>query len=245
MDLVPTEREQALAEFIPKGVGKDGWGVEGAAGASSDFAQQGLIPCQYHPPGQPPFPGTMICSACVTMGLVTQDMIDTALKAGDEPEPERRAAAQIAEQLSLEAQREALRRERIDAAIERGDVPLLHQLGAGDQAIREAEKVVARSTGSRRSRHEPDPEPATAPRAVATHPSEPDPAHERVPVGPVHEEAHGRPGPDLLPDARPLGAHDRTVEQALVLPERLEGADAGAGTGPPDEPFRVPGVDWP
>ena len=56
MDLVPTERDQALADFLPKGVGKDGWGVEGAAGASSDFAQQGLIPASTILPVSDPTP---------------------------------------------------------------------------------------------------------------------------------------------------------------------------------------------
>ncbi len=210
-------------EHLPESQ-RDGWG-DAVGGAGSDLAVQGFRPCVYHG-GYRLAPGTEgPCPACVQEGRAKAP--DPAAPAEPMPAREAELHATVAAQRKLEIEREAIRRERIDLAIERGDVAGVRSLGGTDVAIREAEANHRRMAG--------EPPAPDVPGAETVAPER------RLPVGAGRLPATAGDG-EVMGGAAggggpaPVGSH---VDQG-----RLEAVPTPAPTAQ-DESYRVVGMDWP
>lgn len=196
-----------------------------------------MIPCVWHGSGMR-YQGRMICAGCVQEGRITpEQLIDGAPIAPTEADNE--FARQRDAIASLEIEKEKLRRERIDFAIERGDVATLESLGAGTKVIADTRAALAARSGS--SAVDGGSGTPQAPLLGV----QPEPPGERLAVG----GAGQAPGPLAQPDpADAVGSgrdHLSPVEQDGGLRVGLEDARGGTGVGAADDGFRVPGVDWP
>lgn len=110
----------------------------------SDSVDDRMVPCVVH--GVTTVygvrPGERVCSACVREGTIPRPQEFRPPSAADE-DAERAVDAEVSAKLTAEYEREMLRRERIDFAIQRGDLGELERLGAGEAAIKEVRNRLA------------------------------------------------------------------------------------------------------
>jgi len=115
---------------------------------SGSNVDEQMVPCVVHGVttvfGQKP--GERVCSACVREGLIPQPREFRPPSAAD-IEAERAVDAEVHAKVTVEYEREMLRRERIDFAIQRGDLGELERLGAGEAAIKEVRNRLAGQLG--------------------------------------------------------------------------------------------------
>jgi hypothetical protein len=114
----------------------------------SDSVDDRMVPCVVH--GVTTVygvrPGERVCSACVREGMIPRPQEFRPPTAADE-EAERAVDAEVRAKLTAEHEREMLRRERIDFAIQRGDLDELERLGAGEAAVKEVRSRLAGQPG--------------------------------------------------------------------------------------------------
>lgn len=228
---------QPFEEFLPPNVDKDGWGADGSP-SSNDFPSQGLIPCKEHPPGQRPYPGTMVCSACIAMGVISLEKALGEAKPEAPNETETEFERIVSLQLQIERENEDLRRREIDFAIRSLDVARLEALGAGSVAIEEVKRLLAGEAG--------EPGEADAPDQRQSHVRAATVAPLRgMAVVEGDSQAHERPADDPGGAVRDGGDSVSATVHVRGLSFAVEGSRGPDGDGPAVERFRAVGVDWP
>lgn len=184
---------------------------------SSEYAESGFFPCVYHVAANK-WNGLPICAACVQEGRIIPP--DPTAPEPQKPEAEVEFDRVVEARLSLEREKEELRRAQIDFAVRSGDAAGAARLGAGSSAVEAASTRIPPRSG------------------VPEHPALPG---GEVPVGPRRLYAALRDGQDVGGAAQGAGPQPLPL---VPLQERLAVVPDDAAVVE-DEPYRVLGVDWP